>query len=146
MSSKPRRVIIEADWGAVGIWWCLTAEEMIAPAPPGYWSGEPPRHDQVPTSNPLPLPDELREQLHRWNDEVMDELMGDLDTAKSASELEDQGQELALRVQEALGDDFEVLFHKEGRVHRVRPPGSWNAQTWTQELLGYPPPRPLPPS
>ncbi|WP_298344002.1 hypothetical protein [Ferrimicrobium sp.] len=56
-------------------------------------------------SDPLPPPAELREQLHRRNDNRT----GDLDSDKSACEFKDEGQELALRIQEALGDDLEAL-------------------------------------
>lgn len=41
--SEPRRVLIDWDYGAHGIWSVLTKEEeMEAPAPPGRWSGTPP--------------------------------------------------------------------------------------------------------
>jgi dipeptidase E len=35
-----------------------------------------------------------------------------------------------------------VLYRQGGRVHRIHPPGSWPADTWEQDLLGYPPPDP----
>jgi hypothetical protein len=33
---------------------------------------------------------------------------------------------------------WEVLYWLGDRLHRVHPPGSWPAETWEQDLLGYP--------
>jgi hypothetical protein len=52
--------------------------------------------------------------------------------------LQEQGRELAVRVQDELGTDgWEVLYQILGRMYRVHPPASWPIETWEQELLGY---------
>lgn len=130
-------MLIGWDYGAHGIWWVLTKEEKEAPAPPGRWSSTPPpgRHDR-------PRP---------WSDRLSGELLGDLQAwndacavdGAAASVLQERGRELAIRVQDELGTDgWEVLYQMGGRMFRVHPPGSWPAQSWQQELLGY---RPRPP-
>ena len=131
--TEPRRVLIDWDYGAHGIWWVLTKEEKEAPAPPGHWSGTP-RPD---LDRPRPWSDRLSrallDDLQAWNDawEASD---------ADAAMLQRRGKDLAGRVQEELGTDgWEVLYMLDGHVHRVRPPGSWPAASWQQELLGYAP-------
>ena len=131
--TEPRRVLIDWDWGAHGIWWVLTKQEKEAPAPPGRWSGSP-RSDR---NRPRPWSDrlttELLDDLQAWND------AWDVRDADAAA-LEQRGKDLATRVQAELGTDgWEVLYMMGGQVHRVQPPGSWPAATWQQDLLGYAP-------
>jgi hypothetical protein len=78
---------------------------------------------------------ELRDDLKTWNDsrEERDPLFDEKVTS-----LQEQGRQLAARVQEELGTDgWEVLYKLDGRVRRVQPPGSWPVRTWLEELLGY---------
>ena len=132
--TEPRRVLIDWDYEACGIWLVLSAEELAAPAPPGHWSGEPPpgwRDRPRPWSNRLSsgLLDDLRE----WNDACCAE-------GADHRALQERGRQLADRVQGELGaDGWEVLYRMDGRMHRVHPPGSWPGESWRQELLGYAP-------
>lgn len=131
--SGPRRVLIDWDYGAHGIWWVLSKEEMEAPAPPGRWSGTPPSGwDTRP--GPRAWSDRLSagllDDLQAWNDDCED--------AGGAGALWERGRDLAVRVQGELGTDgWEVLYRLGGRMHRVHPPGSWPIGSWEQELLGY---------
>lgn len=131
--TEPRRVMIDWDYGAHGIWWVLTRQEKEAPARTGYWSGTP-RSDR---DRPRPWSDRLStallDDLQDWNDawEAKD---------ADAAALEQRAKDLAGQVQEELGaHGWEVLYRSSGRVHRVQPPESWPAASWEQELLGYAP-------
>jgi hypothetical protein len=131
--AEPRRVLIDWDYGAHGIWQVLTKEEKEAPAPPGRWGGVAPSHP--PQRGPWSdrLSSELLSDLQEWND-AWDSNDADI---RSLQEL---GRDLAIRVQDELGTDgWEVLYKMEGQVRRVHPPGSWPALSWTQQLLGYAP-------
>jgi hypothetical protein len=130
-------VIIEADYHARGIWWVLTKEELEAPVAlfgdltRTQRPGKPPIH--LP-----PLSQGLRDDLQAWN-QSWERSDGFRNDAEARRAWEEQGRELAARVQTELGTDgWEVLSRISGRVHRVHPPGSWPAGTWKQELLGYP--------
>ncbi len=145
MTQTPRRILIDADWSANGIWWVLTAEEMTAPAPSGHWSGTPQtaappeQSGGAPKQGLLRLSPDLRDALKRWNDEMMKDLP---QGAGSGSSIEERGRLLAHRVQQELGKGFEVLYRVRDRIYRVDPPGNWGVKTWHQELLGYPPQQP----
>lgn len=142
--TEPRRVIIEADYCAGGIWWADTKEEHEAPY--ALWSyltraqrpGKPP----VPRPWPERLSQGLLDDLKAWN-QSWDDNDGFWNDALVRQAWEEQGRELATRVQDELGTGgWEVLYRMNGWVHRVHPPGSWPARTWTQDLLGYAPPDP----
>jgi hypothetical protein len=129
---EPRRVLIGWDYGAHGIWWVLTKEEKEAPAPAGPWSGTPPSRRR---DRPRPWSDrlsgELLDDLQAWNDACAAD-------GADARALEERGRELAIQVQDELGiDGWEVLYQMDGRMLRVRPPGSWPVESWKQDLLGY---------
>lgn len=137
--AEPRRVLIDWDYAASGIWWVLTRGEMEAPAARGTWSGAPPT---AGAPHPRPwgdlLPAELLDALRHWND-AWDTRDPDPDLLRR------QGRDLAVQVQEELGTDgWEVLYIMGGRVRRVHPPGSWPLGSWKQDLLGYRPRRPPP--
>ena len=133
--SEPRRVLIDWDYGAHGIWWVLTKQEKEAPARPGHWSGTPPSGRNRPRPWSDRLSTDLLDDLQKWNDAWEAK-------AADAALLEQRGKVLAGRVQEELGTDgWEVLYRLGSRVHRVQPPGSWPAASWEQELLGYAPRR-----
>ncbi|MGC8480762.1 MAG: hypothetical protein ACP5PJ_04380 [Acidimicrobiales bacterium] len=133
--TEPRRVLIDWDYAAEGIWWCLTAKERLA------------ARGSLPNSSPgVPrlvawpelLPEPLLADLVRWNRTCESEAA----TSTSLStELENEAIRLAERVREALGDDerWEVLFKSGSEIVRVDPPGRWSVWTWEEELLGYPP-------
>jgi hypothetical protein len=140
--SEPRRVIIEADYCAGGIWWADTKEEHEAQYP--RWSYL--TRAQRPGKPPVPRPwrerlsEELLDDLKAWN-QSWDQHEGFRTDARVRQAWEEQGQELAGRVQDQLGTDgWEVLYRMNGWVHGVQPPGSWPTETWTQDLLGYGPP------
>jgi hypothetical protein len=132
--TEPRRVFIDWDVCAHGIWWVLTKQEKEAPAPGGRWSGA--------------APQPKRERIRAWSDRLTNELLDDLQEWNDAWDTDDadvrllqhRGRDLAVRVQEQLGTDgWEVLYKMDGQVHRVDPPGSWPVTSWEQDLLGYRP-------
>jgi len=133
-------VLIGWDYGARGIWWVLTKEEMEAPAPPGQWSGARPpsrSHPARPWSDRLTS--RLLDDLQAWNNDWCHQ---NPDTRL----LEARGQDLADRVHAELGTDgWEVLYQRDGQMVRVHPPGRWPIGSWQQQLLGYAPRRQEPP-
>ena len=133
----PRRVLIDADYTASGIWWCLTKEEMERPVAPGRWMARKPEPERPrPWSDRLTT--DLLDDLKRWNDDCMAD-------RPDRQLLEQRGRDLAVRVAGELGTDgWEVLYRLGSRVHRVHPPGSWPAASWKQDLLGYAPRTPEP--
>lgn len=141
--TEPHRVLIAFDYLADGIWWVSPKEEQEA-ATYEEWrrackarygpSGQPPRLRDL-------LSAQLLDDLKAWNDAHDHEIVRTTEIA-SEEELEERGQGLAVRVQNELGTGgWEVLYHMNGRVHRVQPPGSWPAESWQQDLLGYAPRR-----
>ena len=135
-------MLIDWDYCAHGIWWVLTKEEMQAPAPRGgRWAGGAP-----PDSRPRPwsgrLSTGLLDDLQAWNDAWVTGEDPREDGGVTVRARQEQGRELAVRVQGELGTDgWEVLYRLGGQMFRVHPPGSWPAATWQQELLGYAPQR-----
>ena len=139
--AEPRRVLIDWDYGASGIWWCSTKEEHEAPAPQGgYWTGTPPPgREERPRAWSDRLSEGLLDDLQAWND-AWDSVGPGTTGEVTRRALQERGRELAIRVQDELGTDgWEVLYRSDGRVHRVHRPGSWPARTWHEELLGYAP-------
>lgn len=132
---EPRRILIDWEYGASGLVWCATKEELEAPYE--RWSYL--RKVRQPGGPPIRMPEltrELLDGLQAWNDswDESDPLYHEKVTG-----LREQGRQLAVRVQQELGTDgWQVLYKLEDRVHRVQPPGSWPAATWEEELLGYP--------
>jgi hypothetical protein len=61
---EPRRVVIDWDYEAHGIWWVLTREEMEAPAPRGRPGGA--------------QPSETAQPARPWSDRLTSELLDDL--------------------------------------------------------------------
>jgi hypothetical protein len=123
--TEPRRVLVDWDYGAHGIWWVLTRQEKEAPAPGGGWSGTGPAREH--------------RRIRAWNDRLTSDLLDDLqewndawDTAGAdARALRARGRDLAIRVQHELGTDgWEVLYKMDGQVRRVHPP----AESWQQQL------------
>ena len=137
-------MLIGWDYAATGIWWILTKEEREAPGPrEGRRAGGAP---SPPDGRPRPWSDRLSEDLlddlQAWNDSCDGNSREDNKDLRevAARALQDQGRELAIRVQSELGTDgWEVLYQLGDRMFRVHPPGSWPAGTWQQELLGYAP-------
>ena len=131
--TEPRRVLIDWDYGAHGIWWVLTKEEEAPPARGRRVGIQPPgRLDRArPWSERLTAG--LLDDLQAWNS------AWDADNAEPRI-LQERGRALALRVQDELGTNgWEVLYRIGGRIFRVHPPGNWPVATWEQELLGYRP-------
>jgi hypothetical protein len=131
-------VLIDWDYCASGIWHVTTLEELTAPAPRGRWTGAPPAdRGSRPRAWSDKLSGGLLDDLQEWND-AWDHRHAHVD----AEALQERGRALAVRVQAEFGTQgWEVFYKMGGRVHRVQPPGSWPAESWEQELLGYPPRR-----
>lgn len=133
-------MLIAFDYQADGIWW-VSPKEVQEAATYEEWrrackalygpSGLPP---------PWRLSGQVLADLQAWNDAHDYTIFQEGEEILDDEVLEEQGRELAIRVQNELGTEvWEVLYHLGGRVHRVHPPGSWPAETWEQELLGYAP-------
>jgi hypothetical protein len=139
--TEPRRVLIGWDYGASGIWWVLTKEEMEAPPPGGSWAGTaPPRRNERFRAWSDRLSQELLDDLQAWNDSWDNNHAPQENEEVTAQALQEQGRDLAVRVQNELGTDgWEVLYQIGGQMFRVHPPGIWPIKTWEQELLGYAP-------
>jgi hypothetical protein len=131
--TEPRRILIDWDYAASGIWWCATREEHEAPRERWRYLTA----VRQPGGPPVRMPEltaALRDDLKAWNQAFEDWTPQGSDDRV----LREQGRELADRVQDELGtDEWEVLYKLDGRVHRVHPPGNWPALTWPEELLGY---------
>ena len=142
---EPRRVLIEWEHRADGIWLVTTKEQVEATT-----------HEEWSRATEVAFGPDWQTPAHRpWGDLLSDQLLDDLKAWNDSCDwtipqpdeeivdddaLEEQGRELAVRVQDELGTDgWEVLYHRGGRVHRVHPAGSWPAETWEQDLLGYAP-------
>lgn len=141
--TEPRRVLIDWEYLCDGIYWVPDKEEHETPYPEGLRL----REVQRPGGPPV---------IREWRERLSEQLLRDLKawndswgsgnpplTGDAARVLQERGRELAVRVHNELGTDgWEVLYKLGGRVHRVHPPGSWPAETWEQDLLGYAPPDP----
>jgi hypothetical protein len=140
--TEPRRVLIDWDHGASGIWWVLAKEEKEAPAPrEGSLTGIAPLlQNERPRAWSDQLSEELLDDLQAWNESWDNNHASRENEEATARALQEQGRDLAVRVQNELGiDGWEVLYQMGGRMFRVHPPGSWPIKTWKQELLGYAP-------
>lgn len=142
--TEPQRVLIAFDYHADGIWSVSTKEEKEA-ATYAEWSRlTRPLHGP---SGPPPWGDLLSHQvladLKAWNDAHDYTILQEDEEILDDGVLEERGRELAIRVQNELGTEgWEVLYYLGGRVYRVQPQGSWPAETWEQDLLGYAPREP----
>ena len=120
---SPRRVLIDWDFGAHGIWTILSPEALSAPFPPGKWAPyEPPRDRPQPWSDLLPSV--LLEALDDWNGEG--QVLGRRPaTDREVQAFRQRGAELARRVQQELGSAYQVLYVLAG--------GAWRwVQPWSQ--------------
>jgi hypothetical protein len=107
----------------------------------GYWTGTaPPRPNERPRAWSDRLSEELLDDPQAWNDSWYNHHAARENDEITARTLQEQGRDLAVRVQNELGTDgWEVLYQIGGQMFRVHPPGSWPIKTWEQELLGYAP-------
>jgi len=103
--TEPRRVLIGWDYGATGIWSVLTKEEMEAPASRGgYWTGAaPPTRDERSRAWSDRLSEGLLDDLQAWNDSWDNNHASRANEEVTARALQQQGRELAIRVQNELG-------------------------------------------
>jgi hypothetical protein len=105
-----RRVLIDWDWAATGIWSVRAPEELSESVPPGRWvHGAPPPDDRHRAWRGL-LSDALIDALQAWNDRG-EEVMGSNaheHTDQERAEFWAEGRDLAVQVQEQLGPGFEV--------------------------------------
>lgn len=103
-----RRVLIDWDWGATGIWMGVP-DETPASVPAGEGRPAVDSRDRHRAWRGL-LSDHLIDALQAWNDD------GDLFMGRRAHEHTDEdrvafwarGRELAAQVQEQLGSEYEV--------------------------------------
>lgn len=132
-------MLIDREVLCDGICWVPSKEEWETPLPQQFDLEKVQRPGKPPIPRPWPerLSELLLRDLKAWNDSWGVQGPPDLEAVRV---LQERGRELAIRVQNELGtDNWEVLYHQGGRVHRVHPAGNWPAETWEQELLGYPP-------
>lgn len=116
----PQRVLIDWDFSAHGIWKILSPVELSAPLPAGGTWGPAPAE----TARPRPWSDclssALLDPLQGWND-AGEVLLGRRESSQVTDPLIDAfyalAAELAERVQQELGSDYEVLH--------ITPNGSW---------------------
>lgn len=86
------------------------------------------------------LTKKLRDDLQAWNDSWDIDHTAPEDEEATARAFQEQGRDLAVRVQDELGTDgWEVLYQILGRMYRVHPPGDWPIESWEKELLLYTP-------
>ena len=138
-------MLIGFDYCADGIWWVTTKAEQEAKTYEEWRRLTRAQHRPARLASHRPwgdlLSDELLDDLKTWNDSHDYTVVQENEQIVPHEVLQERGRELAIRVQNELGTDgWEVLYHLGGRVHRVCPPGSWPAETWQQDLLGYAPP------
>jgi hypothetical protein len=136
VASAPKRVLIDWDWGAHGIWTILSPEELTAPAPAGAWfSYERPASEQSPRR---PWSDELSadllDALQEWNDQggrlfhYAEPELDERDGKRQMAAFRSRAAELAAWTQRELGPDYEVLFvTADGAWQWVDPPGGSKA-------------------
>lgn len=132
MASAAKRVLIDWDWGASGIWTILSADELSAPAPAGMWYSA---DLEAEAERPHPWSDKLStdllDALQEWNDhggKLFHPLGPDSDDETSRANEDaflSRGAELAVCTQRELGPDYEVLFiTSNGAWQWVQPPWS----------------------
>jgi hypothetical protein len=125
--SVPRRVVVDWDWGADGLWSVRSREERHAPAATGgQWVAY--RRQSTPVPRPWGeiLSNELLDALQSWNDACGErELRPPRHRTAEDELLEQRKVFLAGRVQQELGGDWEVLYTSHGAWRWVRPPRSW---------------------
>jgi hypothetical protein len=118
-----KRVLVDWDWGAHGIWSISTAEERAAPAPPGRWG---PPDPVAEAARPRPwsgkLSTGLLDALQEWNDQCGELFRrGGPDDAAWRTEADaalSHAVELAAWTQRELGLGYEVLFITSGGAWR----------------------------
>jgi hypothetical protein len=135
--TSPRRVLIDWDFGAHGIWTIHSPEQVSAPLSRGKWAPYEPPRDRPRSWSDL-LPGALLDALDGWNHE------GETLGRRRATNLELEafrqcGAELAQRVQQELGSGYEVLHVLVGGAwHWVHP---WSQRT-PSSLATSPPDNP----
>ena len=115
-----RRVLIDWDYAASGIWTILSPEELHAPARPGRWEAGRP---STPRPRADRLPETLLDALEAWNRDG--ESLGRAAPATDAqwTAFWERAADLAEQVQDQLGPDYEVLHQRvDGAWQWVHPP------------------------
>jgi hypothetical protein len=123
-SSTPRhRALVAFDWGASGIWLLDTPEEA---APRRLRTGDPDLEQRrLPPWSEL-VSQQLLNDLQRWNDDQDDTgRIGRAPDTVFEREIEERARALAERVQNELGDSWEVFYRSNGPMLPVRPPSRW---------------------
>ena len=124
--SEPPRVLIDFDYGLDGIMKVLSHAEMNAPAPTsGGWTGYVPLRPKPPPQRWNRISEPLLDTLAEWNDEgVRLVSLGEGDVTEVEA-IWARGAELAKKVQDELGSEYEVLYAvPEDAWTWVRPPWS----------------------
>jgi len=101
------KVVIDWDWGAPGIWKVLSPEELNAPAPSGTWTGWSGELLDL-RSRWTALSPELWAELVSWNESGDRFAPGDPDEDGESAEFWSHARPLAERVQDELGQNWEV--------------------------------------
>jgi hypothetical protein len=120
-SSTPRhRALVAFDWGASGVWLLNTPEEDLR------------RGTDRDLDQPRPRPwsklvsQQLLDDLQQWNDDQDDtSWAGRPRDPTFVQQIQDRARALAERLQDELGDSWEVFYQSNGPMLPVRPPGSW---------------------
>lgn len=110
MASK--RVVIDWDWGASGIWSVRAPDEPWMPPEAGGWVAHVREsdHDRHQAWRGV-LSDDLIDALQAWNDRGAEVwgVRGHEHTDEERAEFWDQGSLLAAQTQQQLGSDYEVV-------------------------------------
>jgi hypothetical protein len=127
-------LLINSDHGGEGIWLIQTEEDLNAPLPPGgAWVPA----EQLTGPSPWALGlvgEEILSALRQWNDDSSNARLRSIiegtDISDDASEsLYARQLQLAKRVQEHLGDEWEVLYSTGAAWHWVQRPRAWGPAT-----------------
>jgi hypothetical protein len=108
-----KRVLIDWDWGASGIWTVQEPDDRCAPREPGEWRAyvPPPDHDRHWAWRGL-LSHDLIDALQAWNHHGA-EVWGvhaHKHTDDERAEFWGSGRTLAAQVQEQLGSGYDVVY------------------------------------
>ena len=115
-AGQPRRVLVDWDYGAHGLWLLLTPQEQKRQEP----------LPNLPSWSQL-LPAELLDALTEWNEDRCEADHRRRDRQRNAEDhlLDQRALSLGEQVQAQLGPEWEVLYAAHGAWHWVRSPQNW---------------------
>lgn len=118
--AAPKRVLIDWDWGAHGIWTIPSGEDLAPPVRALLVRDLPRNGEPRPRPWSDKLPEKLLDALQAWND-IGERLFHygepDRDAAdqqKQEAEFRRRAEQLAAWTQRELGPEYEVLFVAAG--------------------------------